>query len=144
VFDHILVDEQEVEKFTAGGLAVSHLKQSLLVPFAYDIQVLLYFLYAHFANVKVTNGQDEVEATLTGRTSKYDLRIQISGSGSKQDKGVVLKYFYSASVIKVGWLASPANDSLADSICLLLLEIKDRATPQLLKMLEITKQGRAQ
>ena len=136
-----MVDENEIEKFTAGGLAVSHLKQSLLVPYAYDIQVLLYFLYAHFAAVNVTAGQDEVEATLTGRTTKYDLRIQVGQT--KQDKGVVLKYFYSAAVIKVGWLASPANDSLADSICLLLLEIKDRATPQLLKMLEITKQGRS-
>jgi hypothetical protein len=31
---------------------------------------------------------------------------------------------------------------LADSVCLLIMEIKERATPQLLKMLEVTKQGR--
>jgi hypothetical protein len=30
---------------------------------------------------------------------------------------------------------------LADSVCLLIMEIKERATPQLLKMLEVTKQG---
>lgn len=34
------------------------------------------------------------------------------------------------------------NDMMADSVCLLILEIKERATPQLLKMLEITKNGR--
>jgi len=55
------------------------------------------------------------------------------------EKGVVLKYFYSAQKIKVSWVSSPRNDMVADSVCLLIMEIKERATPQLLKMLEVTK-----
>lgn len=54
----------------------------------------------------------------------------------------MLKYFYSAQLIKLSWITTPKNDLMADSICLLVLEVKERATPQLLKMLEITKQGR--
>ena len=40
------------------------MKQTLFVPYEYDIQVLLYFMHAHFPSVVAQAGQDEVLATL--------------------------------------------------------------------------------
>lgn len=153
-FDHIILAEDEVEKYTNGDMTLSTLKQTLFVPFEYDIQVLLYFLHAHFPSVETDLGVDEISAThleqfrkQLGESAwperpKYDLKITVKSALAAQDKGVVLKYFYAAQKIKVSWLTTPRNDMVADSICLLILEIKERPSPQLLKMIEITKQGR--
>lgn len=63
-FDHIIMDENEVEKYTNDDLTFSTMKQTLEVPFQYDMQVLLYFLHAHFPSVETELGQDPVQATL--------------------------------------------------------------------------------
>jgi len=36
-FDHIILNEDEVEKYTNGDLSLSTLKQTLYVPFEFDI-----------------------------------------------------------------------------------------------------------
>lgn len=122
----------------------------MFVPFEYDIQVLLYFLHSQFPTVQTELGEDEIKATMIEsgvgmqKTKKYDLKIRVSNklAASEPQQFITLKYFYSAQRIKLSWLTSPSNDLVADSVCLLLLEIKERATPQLVKMLELTKQGR--
>jgi hypothetical protein len=57
-FDQIVVaeDEEEVERFTAGDLLCSQMRQQLSVPFEHDIQVLVYFLYAHYPHVETQQG----------------------------------------------------------------------------------------
>jgi len=62
-FDHILVNADEVPKYTNGDLSLSTLKQILFVPYEFDIQVLVYFLHAHFPSVQTVLGMDEIEAT---------------------------------------------------------------------------------
>jgi hypothetical protein len=109
----------------------------------------MYFLHSHFPSVETEFGEDEVVATqiesgLAPSLKKkkgYDLKIKVSSKlDSTEDQHfLTLKYYYQAMKIKLSWLTSPKNDLMADSICLLILEIKDRATPQLLKMIEITK-----
>ena len=59
------------------------------MPFEHDIQVLVYFLFAHFPNVETQDGQDEVDATMkelemSGDEAKtkakkrsYDLKLVI-------------------------------------------------------------------
>ena len=56
--------------------------------------------------------------------------------------GVTIKYYYMAQKLKISWVSSPRNDSLADSICLMILQINEKTSPQLVQMLEITSQGR--
>lgn len=123
----------------------------MFVPFEYDIQILLYFLHSHFPTVKTELGEDEVAATQIengmksgSKTKKYDLKVMVSNKLSASDphQFITLKYYYLSQRIKLTWLTSPSNDLVADSVCLLLLEIKERATPQLVKMLDLTKQGR--
>ena len=140
-FDHIILADDEVEKYTNGDMTLSMLKQTVFVPFEFDIQVLLYFLHAHFPSVETEMGQDEISATQREQFGKqlgegtlfnqpkYDLKITVQSAPEAQDKGVVLKYFYSAQRIKVSWLTTPRNDMVADSVCLLILEIKERPSP---------------
>ena len=95
-FDHIILEDSEIEKYTSGGLSLSTMKQSLILPFEYDIQILLYFLHSHFPDVNTQLGQDEIEATESGKTTKYDIKILIGG-----DQGITLKYYYEAQKLKV-------------------------------------------
>ena len=97
-FDHIILNSDEIEKYTAGDLSISTMKQSLVVPYQYDIQVLLYVLYAHFPEVTTQLGKDEVQATAIDNhlhpagnqegKKKYDLKIVIG------TKAITLKYYY--------------------------------------------------
>eukprot|EP00356_Strombidium_inclinatum_P000596 CAMPEP_0170513018 /NCGR_PEP_ID=MMETSP0208-20121228/67169_1 /TAXON_ID=197538 /ORGANISM="Strombidium inclinatum, Strain S3" /LENGTH=209 /DNA_ID=CAMNT_0010796705 /DNA_START=1704 /DNA_END=2330 /DNA_ORIENTATION=+ len=133
------------------------MKQTLMVPFPYDIQVLVYFLSSHFPRVEVENGQDEVKATLKEMSqppssdlpvkAPYDLLIRVGGTakemaGDKQDDCIEIRYFYHPQKLQVDWLTSPRNDMLADSLCLLVLQINEHTTPELVKMLDITKEKR--
>ena len=79
--------------------------------------------------------------TTQKKTKKYDLKIKVSSKldATEDQHFLTLKYYYLAQKIKISWITSPTNDLMADSICLLILEIKERATPQLLKMLDLTK-----
>lgn len=56
--------------------------------------------------------------------------------------GVTIKYYYTAMKLKIQWISSPRNDMLADSICLLILQINEHTSPPLINMLELTRQGR--
>lgn len=51
-FDHLIVGEEEVDAYTQ--LTKSTMKQTLFVPFPYDIQVLNFYLHSYFADVQVT------------------------------------------------------------------------------------------
>lgn len=143
-FDHIIVDQDEVEKYTNGRLIHCSMKQCLFVPYEYDIQTLVYFMSAQFPCISVIQGQNEVLASmrdngmLMGPQSgkKYDLKIVI-GRENPQDKqqGVVIKYYYKAMKLKLSWLTSPRNDCLADSVSLMVLQINSQTTPQLLQMM---------
>lgn len=61
---------------------------------------------------------------------------------TQTNEGISLKYYYNAQKLKVEWTTSPQNDMLADSICLMILQIGQQTTPQLVQMLAITSQGR--
>ena len=50
-FDHLIIEEDEVSKYTT--LTKSTLKQTLYIPFKYDIQVLNFYLNSYFADIKV-------------------------------------------------------------------------------------------
>ena len=112
-FDHIILHEDEVEKYTNRNLTYSTMKQTLFVEYQYDIQVLLYFLHAHFPSVKTQMGQDEIEATLIEsgekkapkKGPKYDVKIIIDKTHAND--GIILKYYYSAQKLKVEWITSP-------------------------------------
>jgi hypothetical protein len=157
-FDHIMLDPEELDKFTHNELSLSTLKQSMMIPYIFDIQVLVYFLKSHFPSVDIVEGEDEINATMIEsgystkqKKKKYDMKILVKShidlnQNPKIDKvnTMTLKYYYSAQMMKVSWITTPKNDLVADSICLLILEIKERATPQLLKMIDLTKQGRQQ
>ena len=127
-FDHILLDEDEVEKYTNGNLTFAKMKQTLFIPFEYDVQVLLYFMHSHFPNVQTELGQDEVDATLAEKSlekkdsGKHDLKIMIGSNALNQKEFCVeLKYYYRAQKVKVEWTTSPKTDMIADSVCLLIL-----------------------
>lgn len=46
--------------------------------------------------------------------------------------------------MKVHWVTSPKNDLIADSLCLMVLQIKEKPTPQLLQLMEVAAQKRQQ
>ena len=50
-FDHLILDEDEISQYTT--LTKSTLKQTLFIPFKYDIQVLNFYLHSYFADIKV-------------------------------------------------------------------------------------------
>lgn len=100
------------------------MKQTLFVPYEYDIQVLLYFMHAHFPSVIALTGREEVEATLEeadvqnekrakDAKKKYDLKLIVGRDAPtlfSQQKpqqldlkhyGVTLKYYYSAMKLKI-------------------------------------------
>ena len=63
-FDHMIIDECEIEKYMNGRLRTCSLKQSLFVPYPYDIQTLMYFLAAQYPEVQAYQGQNEVDASM--------------------------------------------------------------------------------
>ena len=142
-FDHMIVDEDEAEvsRYTAGDLACVKMKQSLQVPFEHDIQILVYFMFAHYPHVETVHGQDEVEATMnemhnggdkaeqcSSGVKKFDLKLIIGRNPPPEGivhppecYGVEIYYFFKSQKLLLEWISSPRNDSLADSICLLIM-----------------------
>ena len=51
-FEQLVMDEQEVSEYT--GLKCVHMQQSLMVPFAYNIEVLAYFFASYYPDVKTS------------------------------------------------------------------------------------------
>jgi hypothetical protein len=100
-FDHIILNEEEVEKYTNGKLTHSMMKQTLFVDYLYDIQVLLYFMHAHFPSVQTKMGQDELSATLDKKNSGHDLKLIIGRDGNSKLHGITIKYYYTAQKLKL-------------------------------------------
>ena len=50
-FDHFVLDDMEIEKYTS--LTKSTLKQTMFIPFKYDIQIMNYYLFSFYADVQV-------------------------------------------------------------------------------------------
>lgn len=104
-FDHIILDEDEVEKYTA--LTSSQLIQTQFIPYPYDIQLLNYFLNNFF---------QKVELEFPSIKDSFDARFRISQT--------TLDFYAKTSVLKLTWTSSPQNDLVADSISLIILQIK--------------------
>lgn len=115
----------------------------------------MYFLTSHFPSVQTFMGQDEIKASEESqipnlnkvseknkKAKNYDLKIVVGQDGPKSQNGVSLKYYYDAQKLKVQWITSPKNDLLADSICLLILQVNEHTSPQLVEMLTITSKAR--
>lgn len=58
--------------------------------------------------------------------------------------GIEIFYYYRSQKLVLEWISSPRNDSLCDSLCMLIMQIGDWATPQLIKMIEAVGAGRQQ
>jgi len=108
------------------------------VKYPHDIQVLTYFLYSYYAEVDVRfNAGDgtDGDARMAGDDDGADLRFVV-------EREIEVSYFKKSELLKVSWLTSPKNDLIADSLCLLVLQVQEKPTPQLVSMMEITSQQR--
>ena len=56
-FDHLILDEDEIDKYST--LTKSTLKQTLFIPFKYDIQILNFYLHSYYADVKAELNKDK-------------------------------------------------------------------------------------
>jgi len=107
------MDESEVDKYTP--LQCASMEQTLYVKYSYDIQVLTYFLYSYYAEVSVVIPNPSSE-------DRFDLKFLV-------EKVIHLSYFSKGEMLKVQWETSPKNDLIADSLCLMVLQIKEKPTP---------------
>ena len=98
---------QDVAKYTP--LQSFQMKQHLHVPFEHDPQVLAYFLYEYYSDVTSEVKQDQASFTI--------------------DEVVTVRYLHKAELLEIEWLSSEKADMIADSICLLCLQIKDQPSP---------------
>lgn len=104
------------------------MEQTLYVKYSYDPQVLTYFLYSYYPDVKVEISTAQTE-------ERFDLRFVI-------ESAIQMDYYRKAETLKVRWETSPKNDLIADSLCLLVLQIKEKPTPQLLQLMEVAARNR--
>ena len=108
-------------------------------------------MHANYPNIEIHSGQDEIDATMLENDKqskskdkkKCDLKLvigrdnlsdQMRGKEAQANPkllGVTIKYYYMAQKVKISWISSPRNDSLADSICLMILQINEKTSPQL-------------
>ena len=70
-FDHLILDQDEIDKYTT--LMKSTMKQTLFIPFKYDIQVLNFYLHSYFAEVRVSFTKNKLNA----QTPKYDIKFTV-------------------------------------------------------------------
>jgi Pre-mRNA 3'-end-processing endonuclease polyadenylation factor C-term len=56
-FEHLIVGEDDVDEYTQ--LTKSTMKQTLFVPFTYDVQVLNFYIHSYFAEVRIEYGNKE-------------------------------------------------------------------------------------
>ena len=103
-FDHLIVGEDEIDEYTQ--LTKATMKQTLYVPFPYDVQVLNFYLHSYFSDVSIEFGNKQVG-------DKHSIRFDI--------EGIDLKYFEKAQMLQIEWVTSPKNDLVADSLSLLIL-----------------------
>lgn len=135
-FDHLIVSEDELEQYTS--LTKSTMKQTLFVPFPYDIQILNFYMHSYFAEVQVEVNPLKyakvAEAPGQSNTLKYTLKFVV--------EEIEVLYFERAQMLQIEWVTSPKNDLVADSLSLLVLQINDKPTPQLLSMMESVAEER--
>ncbi len=55
---------------------------------------------------------------------------------------ISLTYFQSAHMIEVEWTTSPKNDLIADSVALMILQINENPSPDILRMIEAVRADR--
>ncbi len=71
-FEHLILDEEEIDKYTL--LTKSTLKQTLFIPFKYDIQILNFYLHSYFADIQVAiNKNHELKYTLKFKIEEIEL-----------------------------------------------------------------------
>ena len=119
-FDHLIMEENEVDKYTS--LQSATMQQTLYVPYPHDIQVLAYFLYSYYAQVEVEYTSNASQDSVNAAKPKYDLVFKVEGQ-------IEIAYFKKSELLQVSWETSPKNDLVADSVCLLVLQIKEHPTP---------------
>ena len=135
-FDYLIMEENEVDKYTP--LQSATMEQTLYVPYQHDIQVLGYFLHSYYAQVDVefprvdTAAQpDDMSAAAAQQPmfsaakhefKKYDIKFLVEGQ-------IEVLYYRKQELLQVKWLTSPKNDLVADSVCLLVMQIKENPTP---------------
>ena len=54
---------------------------------------------------------------------------------------ISLFYYQSTEMLQMIWETSPKNDMIADSLCLLILQINEKPTPQLVALMQKTSNG---
>mmetsp|Transcript_4667 Transcript_4667/g.3186 ORF Transcript_4667/g.3186 Transcript_4667/m.3186 type:complete len:82 (+) Transcript_4667:1732-1977(+) len=81
----------------------------MYIPYKYDIQVLTYFLYSYYSDVETETLKD-----LESNNAKYDLKFFI-------EQDIEISFFKKSQLLRVEWEASPKNDLIADSLCLLIM-----------------------
>ena len=96
--------------------------------------MLAYFLYSYYAQVDVEYTSNSSQDS-SGQKPKYDLVFKVEGQ-------IDIAYFRNSELLQVTWETSPINDLVADSVCLLVLQIKEKPTPQLISMMDIASKQR--
>ena len=84
---------------------------------------------SYYAQVEVEY-PDSLNADQAGAKGSFDIKFLIEGQ-------IELLLFRQRELLQVQWQTSPKNDLIADSICLLILQIKENPTPQLVHMMQI-------
>lgn len=114
-FDHLIVAEDELEQYTS--LTKSTMKQTLFVPFPYDIQILNFYLHSYFSEVKVEINPSkyaQLGHPLQGTDgAKYTMKFTVDE--------IEVFFYEKAEILQVEWITSPKNDLVADSLSLLIL-----------------------
>lgn len=86
------------------------MKQALHVQFTHDVQVLAYFLYEYYSDVKSEFPKTSSPAP--------DVMFVI-------EETVNLRYWHKSEMLEIEWESSGKSDMIADSVCLLCLQLKD-------------------
>jgi hypothetical protein len=77
------------------------------VKYSFDIQVLTYFLYSYYADVRV-------EFPKPGAEDRFEMKFVV-------ENAISISYYPKSEMLKVHWVTSPKNDLIADSLCLMVL-----------------------
>jgi hypothetical protein len=51
------------------------------------------------------------------------------------EQAITVKYWKKSELLEIEWESSIKSDMVADSVCLLALQIKDKPSPQLVEMI---------
>ena len=90
------------------------MRQALHLEFTHDIQVLAYFLYESYSQVESSYPK--------GGANPADVEFKVQNS-------VIVKFWHKSDLLEISWESSGHNDMVADSVCLLAMQLKDQPTP---------------